>query len=292
MIKKIIRLYIYAHITITLMSTCAGYCNAYDIDEESSYSAEKYYKQGVALSTAKSYEKAIEAFEQSLTYNPNLSDAYYNMASIYVTLGKYEEAFTNYVKAFSVNPYDYDSIIQAAKIAYNKKNYSVVMKYLKYIPEDAVQYSYAMQLYNDASELFNLQKNKIERSKTTTARVDKKVLTDKLNAPAGIAVDSEGNMYVASYGDNAIVKIDKNKNKKNFVKDYLLEGPVGIAIDAYDNLYVANYDADNILKITKGGNVSIFMKNISKPYFLYIKNDILYISEQGNDVVVKYNLGN
>ena len=117
-----------------------------------------------------------------------------------------------------------------------------------------------------------------------------KVLIDKFNSPAGMAIDSQGNMFVASYTDNAIVKVDKNKNKTNFVKDYLLDGPVGLAIDAYDNIYVANFEADNILKITKNGNVSVFMDNVSNPYFLYIKNDVLYISEQGNDVVITYNL--
>ena len=65
---------------------------------------------------------------------------------------------------------------------------------------------------------------------------------------------------------------------------------MGLAIDKYDNIYVANFDADNILKITKSGNVSIFMNKVSKPYFLYIKDDVLYISEQGNDVVLTYNL--
>ena len=106
-----------------------------------------------------------------------------------------------------------------------------------------------------------------------------------------MAVDSEGNIFVACYSDNSIVKVDKNKKKTNFVKDYLLDGPIGLAIDNYDNIYVANFEANNILKITKGGNVSVFMDNISKPYFLYIKNDVLYISEQGNDVVLTYNLG-
>jgi DNA-binding beta-propeller fold protein YncE len=105
-----------------------------------------------------------------------------------------------------------------------------------------------------------------------------------------MVVDSEGNMYVACYSDNAIVKIDKNNNRTNFVKDYLLDGPIGLAIDTYDNIYVANFDANNILKITKSGNVSVFMTNVSKPYFLYIKNDVLFVSEQGNDVVLSYQL--
>ena len=97
-------------------------------------------------------------------------------------------------------------------------------------------------------------------------------------------------MFIASYSDNAIVKIDKNKNRTNFVKDYLLEGPIGLAIDSYDNIYVANYDANNILKVTKNGDVNVFMDKVSQPYFLYIRDEILYISEQGNDVVMTYSL--
>ena len=189
-----------------------------------------------------------------------------------------------------IDPYDYDSILQAAKISCNRKNYALALKYLKHIPEDYYNYGLVMQLSADAKEMFNGQKGTIERAKITTAVKNKKVLIDKFDSPAGMAVDSEGNMYVACYADNTIVKIDKNKKRSDFVSGYLLEGPVGIAIDDYDNLYVANFDADNILKITKGGNVSIFMERVSKPYFLYIKNDVLYISEQGNDVVLTYSL--
>ena len=62
-----------------------------------------------------------------------MTDAYYNIASIYVTQKKYDEAYNTYVRIIALNPYDYDSILQAAKISYNRKNYSLAMKYLKYI---------------------------------------------------------------------------------------------------------------------------------------------------------------
>ena len=153
-------------------------------------------------------------------------------------------------------------------------------------------YGYVYKMLNDAQEMFDKQKNQLERSKVSTADKNKTVLIDKFVSPAGIVVDSENNMYVASYSENAIVKFDSNKQKNYFVKDYLLEGPVGLAIDKYDNIYVANYDANNILKITKGGNVSVFMDKVSQPYILYIRNDVLYISEQGSDAVRTYNLRN
>lgn len=264
----------------------------YDVSEADTARAYAEYKKGVDMVTVKAYDTAISCFQQALRYNPNLTDAYYNIASIYVAQGKYDEAYNTYVKIIAMNPYDYDSILQAAKISYNRKNYALAMKYLKYIPDDYPYYYLAQQLYNDAKLQFDNQRNKIERAKTTTANKEKRVLIDKFNSPAGMAVDSEGNIFVASYSDNAIIKVDKKKNKTNFVKDNLLDGPIGIAIDNYDNLYIANFESDNILRVTKGGNVSIFMDNVSKPYFLYIKNDVLYISEQGNDAVLTYNLAN
>lgn len=263
-----------------------------DTYNENMQKAAQAYQQGVDMVNSKAYETAIDCFSRAIAYNPEMTDAYYNIASIFVMQKKYDEAYNVYLKIIKMNPYDYDAILQAAKISYNRKNYSLAMRYLKHIPDDYWNYSLAQQLYADSKEMFDKQKGTIERAKVTTATETKKVLIDKFSSPAGMAVDSEGNMYVACYADNSIVKIDKNKKRTNFVSGYLIEGPVGIAIDAYDNLYVANFDANNILKITKGGNVSVFMERISKPYFLYIKNDVLYISEQGNDVVLTYNLVN
>lgn len=261
-----------------------------EVSEENQAKAAAAYKRGIDMVSVKAYDTAISCFEQAIKFNPNLTDAYYNIASVYIAQEKYDEAYNIYVKIIAIDPHDYDSILQAAKISYNRKNYALTMKYLKYIPDDYNKYYIAKQLYADAKEQFDTQRNKIERSKVTTANKNKRVLIDKFNSPAGVTVDSEGNIFVASYSDNAIIKVDRNKNKTNFVKDFLLDGPIGIAVDRYDNLYIANYEADNILKITKGGNVSVFMDNVSKPYFLYIKNDVLYISEQGNDAVLTYNL--
>ncbi len=263
-----------------------------EVTEEDIQYAQAAYKQGVEMVHSGAYESAVKAFQKALQYNPNMSDAYYNIASIYIYQKKYNEAYNAYVKLLEINPKDYDSILQAAKLSYNRKDYALVMKYLKYIPDDYAGYGESQQLYRDAKEQFEAQKGRIERSKISTASKNKQVMFDNLNSPAGMAVDSEGNIYIACYSDNSIVKIDVNNNKTNFVKDYLLEGPVGLAIDDYDNLYAANFDGNNILKITKGGNVTIFMQNVSKPYFLYIKDDILYISEQGNNAVVRYNLSN
>ena len=261
-----------------------------EILEENLQRAISAYKHGVELVRVKAYDSAINSFQNALKYNPKMTDAYFNIAAIYVAQQRYDEAYNTYVKIIALNPKDYDAIMQAAKISYNRKNYSLAIKYLECIPDDYAYYHVAHQMYKDAKTMFDKEKARIVRAKITTADNNKRKLIDKFNSPAGMVVDSEGNMFIASYSDNAIVKIDKNKNRTNFVKDYLLEGPVGLAIDAYDNLYIANYDANNILKVTKNGDVNVFMDKVSQPYFLYIRDEVLYISEQGNDVVMTYSL--
>ena len=288
MIKKIWLLLV---VLLTLVAYNASMPSfAEEISDEDMLSAGKAYKAGVDFVKSKAYDSAIQSFEQALAYNPKMTDAYYNIAAIYISQDKIDEAYDVYMKILAINPRDYDVILQAAKISYNRKNYSLAMKYLKYIPSDYEYYYVVEQLQKDAQDMFDTQKGKIERSKVSVADKDKTVLMDNFNTPAGMVVDSDGNMFVACYSDNVIIKVDENKKRTNFVKDYLLDGPIGMAIDAYDNIYVANYDANNILKISKNGNVSIFMEKVSHPYFLYIKDDVLYVSEQGNDVVLRYNL--
>lgn len=289
MIKKIVVLVaIIAFMTVG--KTGMVFAEYDEIPEEDMVKAQAAYKQGISYTRMKAYDNAIASFQKALAIYPQMTDAYFNIASIYIMQNKVDEAYNIYTKILAINPSDYDAILQAAKISYNRKNYALAMKYLKYIPDDYEKYYIAQQMYNDAQELFDKQKNQYERSKVSSANKNKTVVIDKFSSPAGVAVDSDGNMFVASYSGNAIIKVDKKKQKSNFVKDYLLDGPVGLAIDKYDNIYVANYDGNNILKITKGGNVSVFMDKVSQPYFLYIKDDVLYISEQGNDVVVTYNL--
>lgn len=261
-----------------------------DKEEQLLQQANLSFRKGVQYMKMKSYDSAMTMFKEALSYNPKLSDAYYNIALIYVAKKDYDEAYNNYVKAIALNPRDYDAVLQAAKISYNRGNYSLALKYLKHIPDDYEKYFLVQQVKQDAQEQFDIQSGTIERSKIASSTPAKHVIIDRFNSPAGMVVDSKGNMFVASYSDNAIIKVDKNKVKTNLVKDYLLEGPVGLAIDKYDNIYVANFDADNILKITKSGLVTIFMERVAKPYFLYIKDDVLYVSEQGNNVVLTYDL--
>ena len=92
-----------------------------EVSEENIQKAVAAYRTGINLTRTKAYDNAIKAFEQALAYNPQFTDALYNIASIYVAQQRFDDAYNIYVKIIAINPYDYDSILQAAKISYNKK---------------------------------------------------------------------------------------------------------------------------------------------------------------------------
>ena len=150
-----------------------------DISEENLKKASQNYHQGVEMYKSKAYDSAISYFNEALKYNPRMTDAYFNIASCYVAQKKYDEAYSAYVKVLAINPKDYDAILQAAKISYNRKNYALAMKYLKYIPDDYAKYGLVKQLYQDSQTQFDAQKGKLERSKQSVANSNKRVIIDK-----------------------------------------------------------------------------------------------------------------
>jgi DNA-binding beta-propeller fold protein YncE len=68
-----------------------------------------------------------------------------------------------------------------------------------------------------------------------------------------------------------------------------IKGPIGIAVDKFDNLYVANYVKGNILKISQKGAKEV-IATVKNPYFLTIKDDMLFVSEQISNTVLKFKL--
>ena len=107
-----------------------------------------------------------------------------------------------------------------------------------------------------------------------------------------MVTDDFGNLYVACYADNAVTKIFPDGRRVIYVKDKKINGPIGLAMDVYGNLYVANYGNDNILKVNKRGEVSILLGNVKKPYGLYLKGNMLFVSSQGSNSVIRYKLKN
>ena len=78
--------------------------------------------------------------------------------------------------------------------------------------------------------------------------------SEVLRHPYTIAHASDGELYVASFTLNHVVKLKwlndgKRAQYKIFVKGKELDGPVGMALDGFGALYVASFTNDVVLKV-------------------------------------------
>lgn len=257
--------------------------------EEYAFSAIECYNRGIIQYQAKSYQSAIISFQKATQIEPTFIDAYYNLAEIYKYLNENAKAIATYAKLIKIKPDDYDAVLEIAKVYYTQTSYSVALKYLSDIPESYPKYQEVLKLQQELNDAIKLRQEKtpVNIKPTTT---NKKTIISKFKSPTGLTTDSMGNLYVADYSTNCIYKISQDKKPILFAKSQLINGPIGLTTDNFDNIYVANYEKNNILKISQDGNIKILIDKITKPYYLFIKNDILYISEQDTNTIIQYNL--
>ena len=283
---KIKKSFLLVFFSIVIGLNHIGYCEEYNVD------AGNYYNQGIINFQQKNYQSAIINFQNAINADPTFVDAYFNLASLYNYLNQKEKAISTYAKLLKINPNDYDATYEISKCYFDIGSYSVALKYLSQIPSTYDNFVKVQSLSIKTKDKIKTREEQKLRVQQTVSNPENKSILFKFTSPTGIASDSKGNIYVANYTNDFISKITPQKAHLAFAKNSLINSPVGIAIDKFDNLYVANYETNNILKITPTAQVSIFMQNIKKPYYLYIKDDILYISEQTTNTVIKYNLNN
>jgi streptogramin lyase len=104
----------------------------------------------------------------------------------------------------------------------------------------------------------------------TTGTIDGPGLTASFYDPLGVALDGQGNVYVADAGNNLIRLISPagvvstlagNNNtvtSNGTLSANSFNNPTGVAVDGNGNIYVANYLNSNILQITGGNTVNVF----------------------------------
>jgi len=118
------------------------------------------------------------------------------------------------------------------------------------------------------------------------------------NLPQSIAIDANGNLYVADFNNKAIRKITPAGAVTTFASG--LNGPTGVAVDNLGNVFVADYMSNTIKKITPAGAVSVFAgsgtpglldgtgtaANFKSPYGVAVDaNNNVYVADMQNNAI-------
>jgi DNA-binding beta-propeller fold protein YncE len=121
---------------------------------------------------------------------------------------------------------------------------------------------------------------------------------EQLNSPTGIAVDGEGNMFVADTGNNRIATLSP---AGTFLSTLGIRGtdqgqlaaPNGITIDQSGNIYIADAGNHRVLKLTVDGSFIAQWKGPEPGFYgprriAIGPDDSIYVVDQGHARIVKF----
>lgn len=242
------------------------------------------YNQGIDFYKLGMYERAIESFRSAVKTYPDYTDAYYNLAAVLEYLKQYAEALSVYKQVYLRNPNDYEVIYKLALMSSKLDDNAKAVEYLKLIPETSSYYKRGQELAETikvSTELPPPQANAPSKIAVQTG------VYENILSPTGITTDKSGNIYVATFSDNTIMKITPDGKRVVFLKSALISGPISLASDGIGNIYVSNYNTGNVVKITPQGVASILVSKLDKPYGLHIEGNMLFITCQGSNSIFR-----
>ena len=231
------------------------------------------------------YEEAIACFRTAIRLYPDFIDAYYNLGSILNYLNQGDEAIYVLKQIISRKQDDYEAAYKIAQISIKLGDKRTASEYLALIPATS-------EFYIQGKELI-MKHNLTPTSpagKTKSKIPQNSSMYLNISSPTGISTDSDGNVYIASFSDNAIIKVTPDNKRMIFFKNSILKGPIAIANDSLGNMYIANYNANNVLKISKNGHAEVFIQNAPKPYAVHVGGNMLFVSCQGSNAVIRKRL--
>jgi tetratricopeptide (TPR) repeat protein len=208
------------------------------------------YNQGIDFYKLGMYERAIESFRSAIRTYPDYVDAYYNLGTVLEYLKNYSEATTVFKQIYIRNPHDYEVIYKLANLAAKNQDYTKAAEYLSLIPETSNFYKNAQILAESIK--VNIHTPMVE-SNPVSAIANQTGIYENILSPTGITTDKAGNVYVATFSDNSIIKITPDNRRIVFFKSEQIKGPISLASDEVGNIYISNYSANNVLKVTTEG---------------------------------------
>lgn len=246
------------------------------------------YNQGIDFYKLGMYERAIESFRNAIRTYPDYIDAYYNLGTILEYLRNDSEAIVIFKQIYVRNPHDYEVIYKLANLSAKIEDYTKAGEYLSLIPPSSEYYKSAQELA--ASVKLHIYTPQIQSNSPSKIATQTGVYENVLS-PTGVTTDKEGNVYVATFSDNSIIKITPDNRRIVFLKSDKIKGPIALASDEVGNIYVSNYSANNVLKITPQGVCNVLVEKLDKPYGLHVDGNMLFITCQGSNSIYRQKIG-
>ncbi len=242
------------------------------------------YNQGIDFYKLGMYERAINSFRSAIRTYPDYVDAYYNLGTVLEYLKQYAEALSVYKQVYLRNPNDYEVIYKLALMSSKQEDYTKAAEYISLIPQSSSYYKRGQELAESIKVSTTLPPQ--------VANAPSKIATqtgiyENILSPTGITTDNNGNVYVATFSDNTILKITPDGKRLVFIKSSLISGPISLVSDSVGNIYVSNYSANNVVKITPQGVASVLVSKIDKPYGLHVEGNMLFITCQGSNSILR-----
>ena len=246
------------------------------------------YNQGIDFYKLGMYERAIESFRSAVRTYPDYVDAYYNLATVLEYLKQYAEALNMYKQVYVRNPNDYEVIYKLALMSSKIEDYEQAQNYLKLIPSSNPYYQRGLEIAESCR--LALEKPVQQPVNKPSKIAQYSGVYENILSPTGITSDLNGNLYVAAFSDNIIYKITPDNKRQIFIKNELINGPISLVSDSQGNIYVSNYSANNVIKITPQGTATVIIGRADKPYGLHIDGNMLFVTCQGSNSVIRHRL--
>lgn len=257
--------------------------------------AKLQYNKGIDYYQLGQFEESAACFKNAIELDPNYIDAYYNLGSILEYLKQDDAALSVFKQIILRKPDDYEAVYKAAVLSKKLGEVDKAKMYLTLIPTDTLIGQKAKQLADSMGTDIPTAKAEQTAPKTYQEAAPQNIsngVYEDIPSPTGVIADKNGNLYVAGFSDNTIYKIGPDNKKIVYLKSQKIDGPIGMAIDNSGNIYIANYNKDNVLKVDTAGAITELISNVQKPYCMYITGNLLFVSSQGNNSIVRYKLNN
>lgn len=115
-------------------------------------------------------------------------------------------------------------------------------------------------------------------------------LAEGLAEPVGLAIDSQGRLYVAlraggATGAGSIIRLDGQGSVSTVLAG--LNGPAAIAVDARDELHVACAGDGTILRVAPAGGAIVVAREIDSPSALIFHRGALHVASASKGTVIR-----